>query len=416
VQPASPELQPSKPLDPRPHPSSAIPQHLPFLTLILLLLVAFYAVQGPLRSWLSGRYRAEATFETAMDTILDEFVEPRSPGELVQGALKGMVSGLGDRHSHYLSPTENERQQETEAGTYAGIGVELAPRTDKALIARVYEGSPAARAGLKVGDEILTANGRDLASLKSLEKISSALRGRVGTTVALTVRRDSRQLEVSVTRGEIHRPVVQFRLLGDGIGYLLLLDFPNNVHVEIENAIRTLRGQGMRGLVFDLRDNKGGFLDEAVRIADLFIAEGVIVSTRGRHSRDDRAWRATPGGIAEGLPLVVLVDGETASAAEILAGALHDHGRARLVGTRTYGKAAVNRRFPLPDGSGLLITTGRYYLPKGEVIEGKGLQPDLVVEPLSAKEVKELPKGTLPPDRQLVEATRLLAQQLGAAK
>jgi len=416
VQAASPEPQPSKPVDPKRHLPAAIPQHLPFLTLILLLLMTFYVVQGPLRSWLSGRYRAEATFNTALDTIADEFVEPRPPSELVQNAIKGMVKGLGDRHSHYLSPTDNQRQQETEAGVYAGIGVVLAQRTDKALIDKVFDSSPAARAGLKPGDELLAADGRNLTGLKSLEKISSVLRGKAGTTVVLTIRREGQQFDVPVTRGEIHRPVVEYRLLADGIGYLLLRDFPNNVHIEIENAVRTLQGRGVRGLVLDLRDNNGGFLDEAVRIADLFIADGVIVSTHGRHPRDDKSWPAISGGIAEALPLIVLVNGETASAAEILAGSLRDHGRARLVGVPTYGKAAVNRRFPLPDGSGLLITTGRYYLPKGEVIEGKGLQPEHVVESLTAKEVEKLPKGASTPDRQLLEAARLLSEQLGAAK
>jgi carboxyl-terminal processing protease len=327
-----------------------------------------------------------------------------------------MVKGLGDRYSHYLSPTDNERQQEVESGLYAGIGVVLELRAGKVVAAKILEGSPAARAGLQAGDEILAADGRDLPSLKSIDKVANVLRGRKGSTVALSVRRNGQQFDVSVTREEIHRPVVEFRLLEDGIGYLRLADFPNNVHRDIESGLRSLQGRGMRGLVLDLHENSGGFLDEAVRIADLFIAEGAIVSTRGRHPRDERTWRASPGGMAEPLPLIVLVDGGTASAGEILAGTLRDHGRARLVGVRTFGKGAVNRRFPLPDGSGLLLTTGRYYLPNGEAIEGKGLTPDADVPSLTRDEIKKLPEGTTPPDRQLLEATRLLAQQLGLAK
>jgi len=397
----------TKPVAPRP-PA----QHLPFLTLVLLLLMAFYATQGPVRAWLSGRYRAEATFDAALRTVLDEYVDPRTPSELVHGAIDGMVKSLGDPHSAYLSPTDNEHQGEVEKGRYPGIGVLIDLQNGKVVVAQVFDDSPASRAGLRPGDILLAANGRDLANVKSLDKVIALIRGRKGTVITLTLRRDSQKLEVPVIREEIQRPVVEHRLLSDGLGYLRIGDFPDGVSRTVETALKDLQERGMRGLVLDLRSNNGGFLDEAVRTADLFIAEGVIVTTRGRHERDNKIFRAEPGGLAEKVPMVVLVNAGTASAAEVLAGALRDHGRARLVGTRTYGKGTVNKRFPLPDGSGLLISTGKYFLPKGEQIEGKGLDPDQLVEGPTREELSKLPPGTPPPDRQLAAAVKMLTEQL----
>jgi len=399
--------------DPRRQPPAAPPpHHLPFLTLVLLLLITFYAFHDPLRSMLSGRYRASRTFDKALDLVLDEYVEESNPDELVHSALEGLVKSLPDEHSTFLSPHSNSRQQEVEQGRYAGLGIVIRFQERRAIIYRVFPNTPAELAGLRPGDILVAADGQDLSKVDGLEEVSKALRGEVGSTAQLVVERDGQRIEVAVTRAIIHRPIVEPRMLEPGIGYIRVADFPDGVARRLTKALEDLSGKGAQGVVLDMRGNNGGFLDEAVRVADLFIADGLIVRTQSRHASDNRVFRARPGGSAEALPLVVLVDGESASAAEVVAGALQDHGRAPLVGTKTYGKGAVNKRFELPDGSGLLITTGKYYLPKGRQIEGEGLTPDVEVEPPSPEQLRDVPPGVEPPDPQRDRAVRLLRQRL----
>lgn len=404
------------------------PQHLPFLTLVLLLLMALHAFHGPVRAWVSGRYRAVAMFGRALDLCLEEYVEPRPAPELVHSAIDGMVQGLKDRHSAFLPPMAHRRLQENETDRYGGLGIVVAlTPEEKLLINRVFDDSPAARAGLMQGDIILWALEHDpqglrepvkhdFAAVKNLSWTSNVLRGESGSKVTLGIRRNATDLEITVVRGEVRRPVIETRMLEGGLGFLRLGDFPDGAAAKVAQGIADLRAKGARGLVLDLRANDGGFLDEAVRIADLFIPEGVIVSTQNRSPGENRTFHATRGNPGEDLPMVVLVDGASASAAEVLAGALQDHGRGKLVGVKTYGKGAVSKRFPLGDGSGILLSTGRYILPKGRSIEGTGIEPDLVVRHLSREEIKKLglAPGVSPPDPQLDAAAKLLAEQLAA--
>jgi len=424
------------------------PQHLPFLTMVLLLLIALHAFHGPIRSWVSGRYRAMAVFSRAFDVCLEDYVEPRPASELVHNAIDGMVAGLKDRHSAFLPPAAHRRLQENETDHYAGLGVLIGLTDDRHLVVRrVFPDSPADKAGLREGDIILYAlehdpDGlrepvkHDFSNVVSLTRTSSVLRGEKGSKVTLGIRRKAppgakarpepdekgataapgfEELEVTLVRGDVTRPVIETRMVQPDIGYLRLSDFPDGAADKVRTGIAGLRSKGARALVLDLRNNEGGFLDEAVRVADLFVADGVIVSTRNRAPDENRVFHASPGGAAEQLPLAVLVDGGSASAAEVLAGCIQDHGRAKLVGTKTYGKGAVSKRFPLGDGSGILLSTGRYILPKGRSIEGTGLEPDLVVKPLSREEREKLnlEPGAKPPDPQLDAAVRLLREQLG---
>lgn len=423
----------------------APPQHLPFLTIVLLLLMALYAFQGPIRSWFSGRYRAMAVFSRALDVCLEEYVEPRPASELVHSAVEGMIDALRDRHSAYLSPPVHRRLQENETDRYAGLGIVIGLTKDERLVInQVFEDSPAARGGLRQGDIILYAlehdpNGlkepakRDFTAVKNLNRTSNILRGERGSKVTLGIRRQRKpanlkeapkpkgeeEFEVTLVRGEVTRPVIESRLLEPGIGYLSLGDFPDGASERVSDGLADLRAKGARGVIFDLRNNDGGFLDEAVRIADLFLADGTIVSTQNRNPEENRAYHAAPGGPAETLPFVVLVNAFSASAAEVLAGCLQDRGRAKLVGTRTYGKGAVSKRFPLGDGSGILLSTGKYILPKGRSIEGTGLEPDLIVQPLPPDERERLRNSLEPgarlPDPQLDAAVKLLREQLGEA-
>ena len=390
------------------------PHHLPFLTLVLLLLITFYAFHGPIRSRISGRYRATDTFDRAFNIVLDEYVEERQPDELVHHAIRGLVDSLGDKHSAFLSPATNQRQSEVEHGKYAGLGIVIRLYQNKALIQRVFSDTPAERAGLRPGDFIVAADGTDLSKVDRLDEVSNALRGEEGSTIQLAILRDGERIEVAVTRGIIRRPVVEHKILAPGVGYVRVADFPDNVSRRLTAALAELEAKGASTLILDVRWNQGGFLDEAVRVADLFIADGLIVSTRSRHPSDNHTYHARPGGPAEAIPMVVLVNAASASAAEVVAGALQDHGRAQLVGTTTYGKGAVNKRFPLPDGSGLLISTGKYYLAKGRLIEGKGLKPDIEVRPPTREQLRSVRPGAEPPDPQRDAALRLIRQRLTA--
>ena len=322
-------------------------------------------------------------------------------------------------------PPDSHRLSENESGTYAGLGVLIRLRDERLVIQKVFEGSPAEAAGLQRGDIMLSASEldpkglkplvvTDLSQVTNLAKAAAVLRGKIGTRVTLGILRGEERLDITVERREIQRPVTEHRVLAGQIGYLRITDFPHTVARQVAAAIAELRHKKVRGLLIDLRGNVGGFLDEAVRVADFFIADGVIVSTRNRNDHEDRVFCASPGGPAEDLPLVVIVDGGSARAAEIVAGSLQDHERARLVGTKTWGKGAFSKRFPLADGSGILLSTGRYHLPKGRQIEGKGLEPDLVVQPPKREDIEKLPPDADVPDPQLDAAAKLLREQLAA--
>ncbi|NQT89374.1 S41 family peptidase [bacterium] len=409
---------------------TTLPQHLPFLTLLLLLLLGFYALHGPVRSYLSGRYRAVALFDEALGIVLEEYVEPRTPLELSQGAIDGMVDSLADRHSMFLKPRLNKHVAEDETGRYVGLGILIELVKRKVVIRRVFPGTPAAAAGLKMGDILLSVaeydpkniqpeTVTDITDMAKIQDVSGVLEGKPGTYVRLGVFRGGKKLSIMVQRREIIRLVVEVEMAAPGIGYLRLTDFPDNVQERVAAGLAELREKGMRALIFDMQNNGGGFLDEAVAVADLFVSEGIIVSTRSRHERDNRIYKAKPGDLAEAIPVVILVDGGTASAAEVVAGALQDHKRAHLVGVSTYGKGAVNKRFALDDASGMLITTGRYYLPSGRQIEGRGLTPDTPIDPalLQGAEDPSAPKGVPPPsyaDLCRAAAVKLLQRRLGA--
>jgi carboxyl-terminal processing protease len=385
-----------------------------------LLLVLTYAVQGPIRSWLSGRHRAVATFDRALGLIVDEYVEPIEPKEVLPGAIQGMINALKkdhkDRHSDFLAPAANQRLEDAERGKFAGVGIYLRLIQGRLTIHKVMAHSPAVASGLEPGDIILAADHHDLTKIKTRREAVKVITGPVGTNVTLSILRGNQRLRVTLTRRKFPKTIVEHRRISDLIGYIRIAEFPDDVSDKVRDAIKDLRtAPPVRALLLDLRDNEGGFLDEAVRVADLFVADGLIVSTKCRRPSEDRSHHASPGGPAEDLPIIVLVDGRTASAAEVVAGALQDHRRARLLGTKTFGKGAVNKRFPLADGSGILLTTGKYFLPKGRQIEGKGILPDIEVKPATKEQIENTPAGAEFPDPQLDAAVKLLTRELTPA-
>lgn len=323
------------------------------------------------------------TFARILTTIELYWEGERSPDALVDDAIRGMVGGL-DRHSHYLDPETWARVQAGNEDGLDSLGLELAapesPRVGP-TVATLTPGGPAERAGLRVGDELIAVDGVGVLGWATGE-VARLLDGPEGSPLSLGVRRGAQELALTAVRDRVIAPAVEAELFAGGWGYARILHFRHRVSGELVRALDGLvaRGGPLRGLVLDLRGNPGGVLDEAVAVVDLFVAEGLIVETRGRAASENGRRDATPSPSDRRYPLVILVDGGSASASEIVAGALHDLGRAKLVGTRTYGKGSVQSVHELGDGSALKLTVARYYLARGETIaDGEGIEPDVVV-------------------------------------
>jgi carboxyl-terminal processing protease len=364
---------------------------------------------GIVRSaWASATdaYSGLNTLARAMTTIESSYVEELQTLELVHSAVRGMVDDL-DPHSVWLPPEEYQRLQERADGRYLGIGIELGAMGDASpVIDRVLPRGPAALAGIQPGDVLLAVDGDSVAPL-SPEDVLERLNGPLGASVQLTLRRGEEEITLTVVRDEVLEISVEGELLEPGWGYLRLKHFSRRAAAETEIALVNLeRDAALQGIVLDLRDNPGGLITEAVELVDLFVGEGLIVQTRGREAGQIEAFQATAAAADRlSLPLVVLVNGGSASASELVAGALQDIGRATVIGVRTYGKGSMQHVYEFEDGSALKLTVARYYLPGGETITpGVGVTPDLLV-PLRAasdqrSELTAEVEGLVMPDEQ----------------
>lgn len=325
-------------------------------------------------------YEGLELFARALTTIQNDYVEEVDTKALVDAAIDGMVDSL-DEHSHWLSTSQMRSLQEDTDGAYDGIGVEVKAAEDGVVITKILPGSPALREGLSAGDRILKVNGKDLAGL-SIRSVHEEFEGPRGTEAVLTVVRTgwTGPKEIPTLRDEVHVPAVEGAFLAPGLAYIRLVQFQNEAAKETEEELgKLLIKAPIQGLILDLRDNTGGLLDEAVGVTDLFLDEGPIVSTRGR-TEAPKDFEATPGGLDPTVPIVVLVNGLSASASEIVAAALQDAGRARLVGTRTYGKGSVQSLYRNPDDSALKLTIARYYTRSGKTIDDhEGRIPEVEV-------------------------------------
>jgi carboxyl-terminal processing protease len=330
----------------------------------------------------SLRWEDERQLAEVMERVKREYVDPVSDHVLMENALRGMVSAL-DPHSAYLDDQEYEEVRASTAGVYPGVGVEVTAEDEGIKVLRPIEGSPAERAGIRAGDFILRIDGRAVGT--DLEGAIASMRGRNGSLVRLSVQRagSCQPLEFTVRRAEVEVHSVAHAELEPGFGYVRITHFSETTGEDLNRAVSLLqRGtpHGLKGLVLDLRNNPGGVLEAAVDVSDAFLDSGVIVTAEGRTPDSRFRMEATPGDLLDGAPIVVLVNGGSASAAEIVAGALKDHHRALLVGHTTYGKGSVQTVMPLAHGRALKITTSRYFTPSGESIQKKGIVPDIVVE------------------------------------
>jgi carboxyl-terminal processing protease len=313
--------------------------------------------------------------------VENDYVDPVDRSKLLKGAIKGMVEGL-DPHSSYMSAEDFEAFQNETEGQFGGLGIEVDMRGDQLTIIAPIEGSPAAQAGIRSGDRILSVDGDDIERIP-LDKMIQRMRGPTGTHVKLFVRRTGVKdpLVFDLVRAVVHVPSVSSRWLEGGVAYVRVKQFQERTHEEFVKAAARLRARGtLTGVILDLRSDPGGLVDQAAEIADEFLDHGTIYTTRHRGEVVDEV-TARPGGAFSALPVVVLVDEWSASASELVAGALQDSKRALVVGANTFGKGSVQTIMQLPGGDGLRLTTARYYTPNGRSLQAEGVHPDVIIEP-----------------------------------
>jgi len=327
--------------------------------------------------------RASAYVREVMELVNAQYVDATavSYAGLARGALRGMLEAL-DPHSEFLEKASHDQVEEDLSGEFGGIGVQVETRQNRVVVIAPMAGTPGERAGIRRGDEIVAIDGQPVAT-GGVDAVVSRLRGRPRTTVIVGIQRPGvrESLTLTLTRELIRIESVRgTRVLADGVGYVQLTEFSEHTGRQLRFALARLAEQGIRALVLDLRNNPGGLLEAAVEVAQVFFREGeLIVETRGRRPQDNERFRAAGGGAPWSLPIAVLVNAGSASAAEIVAGALKDAGRAVVVGERTFGKGSVQSIFKLRDGEGLRLTTARYFTPAGTSIHEQGVRPHVEV-------------------------------------
>lgn len=345
----------------------------------------------------------EAKLGLIQSIIDDSFLFEYDKDELVENIYVGYVEGLGDPYTCYYTEQEYTSMMESSEGTYYGIGVMISQETDtgRVYVIRVFSGSPAEEAGMKEGDIIAEVEGKEATGM-DLNEVVATIKGAEGTTAKIKIYRESekKELTLDVERRQVDVDTVYYRMLDNGIGYLELTEFDAVSTDQFTSALEDLKSQGMESLILDLRSNPGGMLDVAVALADELIDTGTVVSIRDKNG-NEKSYDAEGEG-SLGIPLAVLVNGDSASASEVLSGCIRDYGAGTIIGTQTFGKGIVQNIVPFSDGTAMKITTAHYYTPNGTDIHGVGITPDLVVE--DDKETEDV-------DEQLEAAIELLTKE-----
>ena len=351
----------------------------------VLLVVITFMITSTLNIALGGKvvipketYEAYKKYNKMIaleELVKDDFYQEASDDKLVDGAIKGMFSGLDDPYSQYYTKTEFEKLKEQTSGSFVGIGVYISPTSDDdhITIFAPIEGSPAEKSGIKAGDKILKVDGK-VVSAKNSDEAITMIKGKKGTEVELTIKRGEQILDVKVKRDEIVSKTVEGKVLDNNIGYIKITSFSEHTNKEFENTLNTLKESNIKGLVIDLRDNPGGLLNVCKDIADSLIGEGTIVYTKDNKGNTEYLKSDKE---KLGLPIAVLTNEGSASASEILTGAIIDNKVGISVGTTTFGKGLVQSVRELKDGTGYKLTTAQYFTPSGEYINGKGINPTI---------------------------------------
>jgi carboxyl-terminal processing protease len=365
------------------------------LTIFVVLFISLTAIFGWERLSIEnvsakdkGVYEQLQVFSDVLDIVKENYVEEVEDEELVEGAISGMLKTL-DPHSSYLNPDAYKELQVETKGSFGGIGIEITIRDGVLTVVSPLEGTPAHELGVQAGDQIIRVDGAPTKEMTLMEAVKK-MRGPKGTKVVLTIMREgfTKAKEFVITRATIAIKSVRTKILEPGYGYLRLSQFQSTTLKDLRQALAKLEeeNQPMKGLILDLRNNPGGLLDQAVKVSDEFLNEGLIVYTGGRLKSQDMRFEAHGNTQPHSYPIVILVNEGSASAAEIVAGALQDHKRAVVVGVKTFGKGSVQTVMPLRNGAALRLTTAIYYTPNGRSIQAKGIEPDIVVARQRAEE------------------------------
>jgi carboxyl-terminal processing protease len=340
----------------------------------------------------SETYRQLNLFGDVFERVRENYVDEVGDEELIETAINGMLVSL-DPHSSYLDDDDFEEMQVQTRGEFGGLGIEVTMENGIVKVVSPIDDTPAFHAGVEAGDYITHLDGEQIVGL-SLGDAVDKMRGKVGTSITVTIRREGSAdpLEITIVRDIIKIRSARHEILENDIGYLRITTFNQNTESGLKKSIDAIQkelGDNLKGFILDLRNNPGGLLDQAIGVADVFLDKGEIVSTRGRHEHDTKRDNATAGDLTNGLPIVVMINGGSASASEIVAGALQDHRRAILLGTKSFGKGSVQTVIPLLGHGAMRLTTARYYTPSGRSIQAKGIDPDIIVEPAKIESYAE---------------------------
>ncbi len=361
-------------------------------------------IAGPLVAQEAGKnasvYEQLELFGNVFERVRADYVEPPNDKDLIEAAINGMLTSL-DPHSSFLSADDYEEMQTQTRGSFGGLGIEVSQEDGLIKVVSPIDDTPAAKAGVKSGDLITHVNGESLMGL-TLDEAVDMMRGPVGSEITITILREGEQepFDLTMTRDTIKLTVVKSRVEGHAV-VLRVSTFNDETYdtlkSELEKAVAEAGGiDKVTGFVIDLRNNPGGLLNQAIAVSDAFLDAGEIVSTRGRKPEDSERWNAEKGDLAQGKPMVVLTNGGSASASEIVAGALKDHRRAIVVGEKTFGKGSVQTVMPVTSDSAIRLTTARYYTPSGRSIQALGIQPDIIVSqprrPIGETEDEDQPR------------------------
>lgn len=342
------------------------------------------------------------------ETLYKRFDGDIDDNKLLEGAIKGMTSALNDKYTYYMNKQEYQQYKDEVSGEFSGIGIKVTVKNNKIYIASPIKGSPAEKAGIKAGDYIIKVNGKAYSG-EEQDKAISVMKGKTGEKVTLTIERDGKTFDVDVVRGQIVNPSVEGEMINDKIGYISVSGFELNTAKDFNAKLKELKLKGMKGLIMDLRDNGGGYLNVSVDLVSNFIEKNkLVVSTIDKYNNKEQSF--SKGGDAVGMPLVVLVNGNSASASEVVSGALKDYKAATFVGEKTFGKGIVQTTIEEKStGAALKLTISKYYSPKGINIHKKGITPDVIVEYPKELQGKEYNRNK---DPQFKKALEVLEEKM----
>ncbi len=363
------------------------------LVITLLVLPEFYEKKSAFSAG-NDTYKNLRLFNEILNLIETNYVEDVNPDVIIDGAINGMIKTL-DPHSTYMSAETYKELRINTKGAFGGLGIEITMIDDAITVVSPIEDTPAFIAGVKSGDQIVGIDGKSTKGF-TLEDAVHKLRGKTGTKVTITVRRKDldKPKDFVITRAIIKLTSVKHKVYRDNIGYVRISSFQETTTKELQKVLNIITKEvsPLKGLILDLRNNPGGILEQSIKVSDAFLKSGIIVSTKGKTKKSETVYNARDDGIEPECPIIVLINGASASASEIVSGALQDNERAILLGTQTFGKASMQVVIPLKTGAALKLTTGKYYTPSGRLIQAKGISPDIEIEYVRPDENQKQPK------------------------